>query len=67
MSSTPKKHTLSAESPSLAEKPEVCVVFLGEVMSEADYELACRNLREFFDLLHSWQEGDTDEPSKCQA
>lgn len=40
------------------------VVFLGTLMSRAEYEMACRNLREYFDLLRSWQEGTVDEPSE---
>ena len=43
---------------------EESVIFLGRAMSRDEYELACRNLREFFDLLKSWQEGDTNEPSE---
>lgn len=40
------------------------VVFLGQALSRAEYDIACRNLRAFFDLLKSWQEGDIDEPSE---
>ena len=40
------------------------VVFLGRAMSHAEYDIACHNLRNFFDLLRSWQKGDTDEPSE---
>lgn len=39
------------------------VVFLGRFMTPAEYDVCCRNLREFFDLLESWQLEESDEPS----
>lgn len=46
----------------LAGSQEV-VVFLGQLMTPAEYEACCRNLSEFFDLLQSWQEEESHEPT----
>ena len=43
---------------------EDLVVFLGKIMTRSEYEIACRNLRKFFDILKSWREGDGDESSE---
>ena len=53
----------SVVTESRPEKTDV-VEFLGQIMSRDEYEMACRNLREYFDLLRFWQEGDVNESSK---
>ncbi len=40
------------------------VPFLGEILSQPEYEECCRNLCAFFDILKSWKDGDSDESEK---
>ena len=37
------------------------VEFLGRLVSIDEYEEACRNLEDYFNLLKSWQQGESDE------
>lgn len=37
------------------------IPYLGEDLSQAEYDECCRNLCAFFDILKSWKNGENDE------
>ena len=42
-------------------------VFLGQAMSESEYETCRANLREFFRILATWRKGEADESSDMET